>query len=196
MCHKNLRHVEAQNRGWSGYRNFLVQSEISCSFAILLHLEFNVDLLLSKKLPEYQNFKKLPENALQRFFEDWLLIFVFLCSWAIWLTTLSINGNILRTPCAQYGNFSIIRQGFILAGSTLQTFENLIIQACEFECILRQNCRSINTKSGSGVNCQLVSKSIDFPFDEATLSPQPGWSYRTTNYSEKNVSCAREQVDS
>ena len=111
-----------------------------------------------------------------------------LCSSAIWLIDKVVNGHILRTPCAQYGNFSIIKQGFILPGSTLQAFENLDVEECEFECIKRQNCRSINTKFGSGVNCELVSKSIDSPFDKATLSSQSGWSYRTTSYSENNVS--------
>ena len=63
--------------------------------------------------------------------------------------------------------------------------EGLTVKECEKECIQRQACKSINTKP---LKCKLVSKSIENPFDNVKLTAKADWTYRTTDYSERNVS--------
>ena len=101
-----------------------------------------------------------------------------------WLTCNS-NGHILRTPCQDYGNFSIIITGYALAGHTIVTLEGLTVKECETACIQKQACRSINTKD---LKCKLVSKSTENQFDDVKLTAKPNWTYRTTAYNEINVS--------
>ena len=107
------------------------------------------------------------------------------CSFIVLLLTWKSIGHILRTPCQDYGNFSVVKTGYALTGHTLVTFNGLTVEECETACIHKQQCKSINTNS---LKCKLVSKSTENPFDNVELTTKAGWTYRTTDYNEMNVS--------
>ena len=65
------------------------------------------------------------------------------------------------------------------------TLEGLTAKECETACIQKQACKSINTNN---LKCKLVSKSTENPFDNVKLTVKPNWTYRTTDYTEMNVS--------
>ena len=59
---------------------------------------------------------------------------------------------------------------------------------CENQCIKNRPCNSVNTRNSVGANCELNSKSTEDYFDNVMLSGAAGWVYRTTNYTDRNVS--------
>ena len=70
----------------------------------------------------------------------------------------------------------------------LETFNHLSEDECEDKCLNHRLCKSINTKSSNGINCELNSKSTEDPFDDAIATESTGWTYRTTDYKARNVS--------
>ena len=98
------------------------------------------------------------------------------------------NAYVLRLPCLTYANFSIIKSQHAITENVLKTFQNLNEDECEKECKRNRLCKSINTRNTTGENCQLISKSIEDPFDDVVLSPMSGWAYKTTDHNAKNVS--------
>eukprot|EP00112_Aurelia_sp_Birch-Aquarium-sp1_P004537 Seg1515.2 transcript_id=Seg1515.2/GoldUCD/mRNA.D3Y31 product=Ryncolin-4 protein_id=Seg1515.2/GoldUCD/D3Y31 len=109
-----------------------------------------------------------------------LILIGFIVSWL----TRNSNGHILRTPCQDYGNFSVIKPGHALAGQPLMLLEGLTVKECETACIHKQACKSINTKP---LKCELVRKSTENPFDNVELTAKAEWTYRTTDYNEMNI---------
>ena len=101
----------------------------------------------------------------------------------IWIKTTS--GHILRLPCLEYGNFSIIKTGFKLNGHVLTTLHFIGEDECEHQCIDHRLCKSVSFNIDV---CELNSKSTEDPFDSARLSNAAGWTYKSTDYKEKNVS--------
>ena len=94
-------------------------------------------------------------------------------------------GHILRLPCLQFANFSIVKTGFKLNHSVITTFNYFDEDECENECIKHRLCKSINFKTNI---CELNSKSTEDPFDNVQLSNVTGWTYKSTDYNERNVS--------
>ena len=94
-------------------------------------------------------------------------------------------GHILRLPCLQFANFSIVKTGFKLNRSVITTFNYFDEDECENECIKHRLCKSINFKTNI---CELNSKSTEDPFDNVQLSNITGWTYKSTDYKETNVS--------
>ena len=105
-----------------------------------------------------------------------------------WFYCRDVHGYILRLPCYSFGNFSIVRENFELYGRVVKTFEGLLVQECMFECIRHPHCRSITTTDSAGVKCKLHDKSAEDPDDNRIMSPSSGWTYRTTDPREENVS--------
>ena len=97
------------------------------------------------------------------------------------------DAYIMRLPCLTYANFSIVKPGHILSEDVLETYNDLIEEECEAKCIEHRLCKSINTKSSTGENCQLSSKSTEDPFDNAKLSASAEWTYKTTDHKARNV---------
>ena len=97
-------------------------------------------------------------------------------------------GHILRLTCVQYGNFTIVKQGYKLAGPPLKTYSNLNVEECEDECIEHRSCKSINTKNATEQNCELHATSTEDPFDNAVATQDNDWTYRATDYRARNVS--------
>ena len=94
-------------------------------------------------------------------------------------------GHILRLPCLQFANFSIVKTGFKLNRSVITTFNYFDEDECENECIKHRLCKSINFKTNI---CELNNKSTEDPFDNVQLSNVTGWTYKSTDYKETNVS--------
>ena len=99
-------------------------------------------------------------------------------------------GNILRLPCKTYGNFSVEKQGFMLAGHVLASLEVSTVDLCEQHCLYHPNCSSINwkTPTSGSANCQINEKSTEDLYFDLKLSPSSEWTYKTTNYKERHVS--------
>ena len=99
-------------------------------------------------------------------------------------------GNILRLPCKTYGNFSVEKQGFMLAGHVLASLEVSTVDLCEQHCLYHPNCSSINwkTPTSGSANCQINEKSTEDLYFDLKLSPSSEWTYKTTNYTERHVS--------
>eukprot|EP00795_Rhopilema_esculentum_P000503 gene503-10183_t len=97
-------------------------------------------------------------------------------------------GYILRLPCKTYGNFSVEKQGFMLNGHVLMSLEVWTVRECEQHCLRHPGCSSINWKiPASGfANCQINDKSAENSYDNVMLSPSSEWTYKTTNYTERN----------
>ena len=74
-----------------------------------------------------------------------------------------------------------------LTGDVLMKLHDIGEEDCENECKQHRLCKSINTRSASGENCQLISKSTGDPIDDVKLSSFVGWTYKTTDYSARNV---------
>ena len=72
-----------------------------------------------------------------------------------------------------------------MTGHTLMLLEGLTVKECETACKHKQACKSINTKP---LECKLVSKSTENPFDHVELTAEAEWTYRTIDYKEINVS--------
>ena len=94
-------------------------------------------------------------------------------------------GHILRLSCLQFANFSIVKTGFKLNRSVITTFNYFDEDECENECIKHRLCKSINFKTNI---CELNNKSTEDPFDNVQLSNVTGWTYKSTDYKETNVS--------
>ena len=75
-----------------------------------------------------------------------------------------------------------------LTSNVLETFNDLSEDECEDKCLNYRLCKSINTKSSTGVNCELNSKSTEDPFDDVKSTESTGWTYKTTDYNARNVS--------
>ena len=97
------------------------------------------------------------------------------------------NAYILRLPCLTYANFSIAKNDHALIENVLKTFQNLNEHECEKQCIWNRFCKSINTRTATGENCQLISKSVEDTFDDVELSSLSGWTYKTTDHKARNV---------
>ena len=97
------------------------------------------------------------------------------------------NAYILRLPCLSYANFSIAKGNHTLTGDVLMTLHDVSEEDCENECKQHRLCKSINTRNTNGENCQLISKSVEDPFDNAVLSSKVGWTYKTTDHKARNV---------
>ena len=101
----------------------------------------------------------------------------------MWIQT--TFGHILRLPCLEFANFSIVKTGLKLKGSVLTTLNYASEDECDNQCINHRLCKSINFKSNI---CELNSKSTDDHFDNVQLSNVTGWTYKSTDYKETNVS--------
>ena len=93
-------------------------------------------------------------------------------------------GHILRLPCLEFGNFSIVKADFRQNGTVLAAFANLSESECEDHCVKNWLCKSININNDT---CELNSKSSEDPFDGGELSKEAGWTYKSTDYKELNV---------
>ena len=87
-----------------------------------------------------------------------------------------------------FGNFSISKPGHKQVGYVLTNLTTFGEDECENECINHRLCKSINFNNHT---CELNSKSTEDPFDNVQLSRVTGWTYKSTNYKEINVSISR-----
>ena len=95
------------------------------------------------------------------------------------------HGHILRLPCLEFGNFSIAKADYKQNGTVLAAFAHLSESECEDHCIKHRQCKSVNVNNDT---CELNSKSSEDPFDGIKLSKVAGWTYKSTDYMEINVS--------
>eukprot|EP00795_Rhopilema_esculentum_P000511 gene511-10191_t len=98
-------------------------------------------------------------------------------------------GYILRLPCKTHGNFSVEKLGFMLTGHVLASLEVSTVDLCEQHCLYHQSCSSINwkTPTSGSANCQINEKSTENSDDNVKLSPSSEWTYKTTDYRNRNV---------
>ena len=100
-------------------------------------------------------------------------------------------GHILRLPCLEYGNFTIVKKGFKLNGHVLKTLHFVGEDVCEDQCIEHRLCKSVNFNSDI---CELNRRSTEDPFDSVRLSNLADWTYKSTDYKERNVSLSAPYV--
>lgn len=103
------------------------------------------------------------------------------------LVIVGASTRILRLGCLQYANFSSVVQGKALIGSIIATFLNISPEECEQECIDNRDCKSINAENAGSKTCQLNRKSISDASDGVSLTGMPGWTFKSTSYSERKV---------
>eukprot|EP00795_Rhopilema_esculentum_P000509 gene509-10188_t len=122
----------------------------------------------------------LEENVTKTFFKT--IRFLLL----LWLHV--SLGYILRLPCKTYGNFSVEKSGFMLDGHVLASLEVSTVELCEQHCLYHQSCSSINwkTPASGSANCQINEKSTENSDDNVRLSPSSEWTYKTTDYRNRN----------
>ncbi len=114
---------------------------------------------------------------------------LFPSSWALLLLTSKMNNAlILRLHCKEVAEFNIVKTGFILEGSVIDTFPALDVEACKTKCVENNKCASINIEISTG-QCQLNSKTIDDNRFKQTmfLKKQNGWSFITTDFGDPLV---------
>ena len=86
------------------------------------------------------------------------------------------------------GQFIISHPGKVLFGAVLSTSQRNEID-CESACLMDGRCKSINFNTNSGLGCQLNSKIVgDYNTD---FIEKIGWTYKSTNFSAKQVRDAR-----
>ncbi len=106
---------------------------------------------------------------------------------ALFLCCCLSSCHILRLPCKEVGEFSVIKENFALPGHVIATFPSLTAAECEHKCLLNNQCNSINTEKGDQT-CELNSKAIiHLSTGENALVAKQNWIYKSTNYSETLV---------
>ena len=100
----------------------------------------------------------------------------------------SINCFIMRNECEEYGNFSVVRKGYVLPGSVLETLPLRKYVQCKYACIDHRRCKSFNMEDKEIGTCELNAKSSEDNEDPDCLVPRAGWVYHSTDYNETNVS--------
>eukprot|EP00794_Sanderia_malayensis_P019236 gene19236-21164_t len=104
--------------------------------------------------------------------------------------------TILRLPCKQHANFSIVREGFILQGFAIDNIEGLTDIECKIECFKNDRCKSINKEQHQGGMCQLNSKStVEMAGGMNALVPKQNWTYTSTDYNEHliGLNCQKQK---
>lgn len=96
------------------------------------------------------------------------------------------DATILRLPCLDYADFTIVHEHKFLKGSIIATHHGVTDISCMIKCVENQKCRSYNIDRASG-ECQLNSKV--FGDADSVLSDGNGWLYKSTDYNETLVSC-------
>eukprot|EP00794_Sanderia_malayensis_P008651 gene8651-9583_t len=100
----------------------------------------------------------------------------------------SFVGHILRLPCKEVGEFTIVKDNLVLQGSIINTLSGLEDFDCEHECRMNPQCKSINIEKEGSKLCQLNSVSTgEISNGESNLVAKFGWNYKTTNYSAKLI---------
>eukprot|EP00112_Aurelia_sp_Birch-Aquarium-sp1_P004636 Seg1525.8 transcript_id=Seg1525.8/GoldUCD/mRNA.D3Y31 product=Tenascin-R protein_id=Seg1525.8/GoldUCD/D3Y31 len=97
--------------------------------------------------------------------------------------TSTINAEILRLPCKNFANFSIIKPNAALQGSVIATLLFKSERECRFDCMLNSQCKSINREEQGDQTCELNNKTTEDRQDSATLVSKPGWTFQSTDYS-------------
>ncbi len=98
------------------------------------------------------------------------------------------SGHILRLNCEYFGNFSVVKENVVLQGSVIATFANLTTKECESQCILNNQCKSINIEIGDKT-CELNSKlTIEMASGDNGLVSKSNWIYKATDHNEHFVS--------
>eukprot|EP00794_Sanderia_malayensis_P020634 gene20634-22669_t len=104
--------------------------------------------------------------------------------------------TILRLPCKQHANFSIVREGFILQGFAIDSIEGLTDIECKIECFKNDRCKSINMEQHHVGMCQLNSKStVEMAGGMNALVPKQNWTYTSTDYNEHliGLNCQKQK---
>ena len=110
-----------------------------------------------------------------------------LCSsiFALWFAIVVLNATVLRLPCMTYADFDVVFINKSLKGYLIRKDEGLNHVQCMVKCIEHAECRSYNT-NGHLQMCELNTKA--FGDAGTTLSDEPGWVHKSTDYSNKLVS--------
>ena len=117
------------------------------------------------------------------FYYKWQLI--FLLSWLINL--LRLDGRILRLHCKTVAVFSIERKGYLLQGYVINEFMEVGLHECYEHCMFDKRCKSINIDISEYGTCQLNGASSHDSMDNVTLTKNPNWIFKSTNYSDLKV---------
>ena len=95
--------------------------------------------------------------------------------------------HILRLKCTYFADFSVKAENHLLEGSKIQEIEGASLNECKGQCVLNQQCKSINfRKDGSGI-CWLNRKSSIDVMDRINLTKSEKWDFHSTNYSVREV---------
>ncbi|XP_065065385.1 uncharacterized protein LOC135691443 [Rhopilema esculentum] len=97
-----------------------------------------------------------------------------------------MNCRILRLPCQHFANFTVTRKGYALLLAQISVYDHLSVQECKAQCVFNQNCKAIsyNVNGTCILNSESPADSLSTIF-EGNLTQETGWSFMSTNYSEK-----------
>ncbi|XP_065065382.1 uncharacterized protein LOC135691439 isoform X2 [Rhopilema esculentum] len=106
------------------------------------------------------------------------------------------NCRILRLPCQHFANFTVTRKGYALLLAQISVYDHLSVQECKAQCVFNQNCKAVSYNVNG--TCILNSEAPADPLStifEGNLTQEMGWSFMSTNYSEKLVGhiCQKHQ---
>ena len=95
---------------------------------------------------------------------------------------------IVRNECEESGEFSVVRQNYILNGSVISTLYNQTLNSCKYHCTGHYSCKSFNMEKKEPGECQLNSITIEESKNTVWLIRKHGWIFSSTSYGETNVS--------
>ena len=115
------------------------------------------------------------------------LMLVFVSNRFLLLVTLSctVFSAILRLPCMDHADFSVVHVNKVLKGYGIATHENVNDIKCTVKCVEHYKCRSYDFNANDR-RCQLNSKA--FGDKDTELIDSPGWYYKSTDYNNTLVS--------
>eukprot|EP00794_Sanderia_malayensis_P004562 gene4562-5159_t len=102
---------------------------------------------------------------------------------------------IVRRHCLYYGNFSYVKPDEVQLGTLITTLYGMSSEQCEHQCIYNWQCDSINTEHGGERKCQLNHGKVSDVRVNVTLTPMAGWTYKTTEDSERLLGATCKQLN-
>eukprot|EP00795_Rhopilema_esculentum_P014120 gene14120-5114_t len=86
-----------------------------------------------------------------------------------------------------FADFSVKVENHLLEGSKIQEIEGASLNECKGQCVLNQQCKSINIKKDGSGMCWLNRKSSIDVMDRINLTESDEWDFHSTNYSVREV---------
>ena len=100
-----------------------------------------------------------------------------------------VDSRLLRLNCHMSADFKVIKEGEVLQGSVISTFDHFSFQECKAQCLFTENCKSINSQNEDDQICELNDASVPevSVFCKAVFK-RAGWTHASTSYINQRVS--------